>query len=78
MPMMAGLAVHGDPFERDLDTFASALARSVFGSDLAGASRWGALLGYVKDVPAGLPAAAYESGPVADEHKPESELLELK
>jgi hypothetical protein len=78
MPMMAGLAVHGDPFERELDTFASALARVAFGSDMAGASRWGALLGYVKDIPSGLPASAYESGPVADEHKPECEALELK
>jgi hypothetical protein len=79
MPIMAMTAISGDPFERELDAFASLIAKACFGTDMAAASRWGQLLGNVRpqDIPADLPMSAYEGGPVADENKPQEEALEL-
>lgn len=64
MPMMAGIAIGGDPFVAELDKLSELIAKRVFGTDMAGASRWGVLLGSVQpnQVPAGLPETAYEGG----------------
>lgn len=40
MPMTFDLALRGDPFKRDLDTFARMYARLVTGRDSAGQRRW--------------------------------------
>lgn len=69
MPVMASLAITGDSFEPELDAFASAIAKRAFGTDMAGAMRWAGLLGGIPEnaKPAGLPASAYEGGPVSDD-----------
>lgn len=77
MPVCAEMTITYDPYKDVLDQFASMLARSVFGTDMAGASRWMSALGYDVNVPEGLPASAYSGGPVADENKPAEEQLEL-
>lgn len=41
MPMMADLALRGDPFKKELDALADAVAKEAFGTDLAAAYRWG-------------------------------------
>lgn len=46
MPVMAGLACHGDPFQKELDLIASAIAKRAFGSDMAGALVWAKAMGY--------------------------------
>lgn len=78
MPMTADLLVRADPFKKELDLIAEHVAKLVFGTDMAGAVRWGTALGILKEAPAGLPSSAYESGPVADEFKPAFEAMELK
>lgn len=78
MPMTADLVVRSDPFKPELDKLAELVAKKVFGTDMAGAYRWAGALGYNVTVPAGLPAAAYAGGPVADENKPVWEQLELR
>lgn len=79
MPVTATLLLHNDPFVRELDALADAVAKRVFGSDLAAAHRWGRALGHLdRDLP-GLPATAYSNGPVLgpDILKPDEELPEL-
>lgn len=77
MPMTATTVIHGDPHEKFLDALASYVAKKVYGTDLAAASRWGRLLGNAPMVD-GLPDSAYEGGPVVtDGEKPEFELPEL-
>lgn len=77
MPMTASLSVIGDPFQPELDAISEAVARRVYGTDLAAAHRWGRALGHIdRDMP-GLPPSAYSGGPVADENKPEEEAQEL-
>jgi hypothetical protein len=76
LPMTAEGACSGDPYRPELDALASAIARAHYGARAsAGAARWGALLGAGAPGP-GLEASAYESGPVADEHKPAHEAAE--
>ena len=77
MPVTADMVTGGDPFKNELNLIAEHVAKLVYGTDMAGASRWGVLLGFVKEAPAGLPASAYEGGPVADENKPAFEAMEL-
>lgn len=77
MPMTAELFCGRDAWKKELDAYAEALARRVFGTDLAGAHRWSQLLvggGRVE----GLPSSAYEGGPVQDGNKPDFEKPELK
>lgn len=77
MPVCASMDVNGDPFVPLLDVIADAVAKHVFGTDLAAAHRWGRALGHLdQDLP-GLPASAYACGPVADSDKPEEEQAEL-
>lgn len=78
MPVTADMVTGGDPFKNELNLIAEFVAKKVFGTDMAGSSRWGVLLGVIKEAPAGLPASAYESGPVADENKPAFEAMELR
>lgn len=47
MPMMADLGVRGDPFKTDLDKLADQVAKDSFGTDLAGAARWGRAFGLI-------------------------------
>lgn len=81
MPMGAMLECHGDPWTKELDVLADAVAKRVFGTDLAAAHRWGSALGHIKadDEMPGLPATAYQSGPVVGYgvSKPESEANEI-
>lgn len=78
MPVCAGMDISGDPFRAELDALADAVAKRVFGTDLAAAYRWRGAMGGSDSVPAGLPASAYAGGPVLTSgEKPESELLEL-
>ena len=78
MPVMATLEVRGDPYQSDLERIAGDIARHVYGTDRAGAHRWGRVLGVLKQDTRGLPASAYEGGPVADGDKPEEEAAELQ
>ena len=45
MPIAASFCVMGDPYQDELDVIADKVARENFGSDLAGAKRWGRALG---------------------------------
>ncbi len=76
IPANASTLCHGDAFKAELDQIAEAVAKIVFGTDMAAAYRWGALLRGV-EAPAGLPPAAYPNGPVCDGEKPGDEALEL-
>ena len=69
MPVMAGVAIGGDPFQKELDIMAEQVAKHAFGTDLAGVYRWGALLGFAdpNKIPDNLPSTAYELGPVKEE-----------
>lgn len=79
MPVTATMLAHNDPFLPELEALADAVARRVFGTDLAAANRWGRALGHLdRDLP-GLPSTAYAGGPVlnAGVTKPDEELPEL-
>jgi hypothetical protein len=80
MPMTAMDVTAGDPHKALLDRMADLVAKRVFGTDRAAAARWGGLLGFsnAQSQP-GLPASAYEGGPVVtDGKKPWFEAMELK
>jgi hypothetical protein len=78
MPMTATSLVHGDPFVHELGALAEAVAKRVYGTDMAAAYRWAGALGGSVTVPDGMPASAYPCGPVVlDGNKPEEELAEL-
>lgn len=72
MPWTASTLIDGDPTARDLDRIADAVAKRAFGTDRAAMHRWGSLLGFAPPAPAGLPATAYEGGPVHDGNDPET------
>ena len=77
MPMGASMDCAADPFRAELDTLADAVAKRVFGTDLAAAHRWGRAMGTIdRDMP-GLPDSAYPGGRVADSDKPIEEQAEL-
>ena len=78
MPMTAMSGVSGDAFLPELDKLADAVARRVFGTDMAAAHRWSGLLGAPLPRIEGLPATAYSCGPVVTTEKPECEILELR
>lgn len=77
MPIMAGVGIHGDPFENEMGDFAAEMAKKYFGTDFAGAHRWGVAMGHIQRPVPGLPASAYACGPVADTDKPIEEIHEL-
>lgn len=78
MPVTATTLVHGDPFVPELGALAEAIAKRVYGTDMAAAYRWAGALGGSAAVPDGMPASAYSFGPVVlDGNKPEEELAEL-
>jgi len=70
MPVVATMLSCGDPFRAEMDIMADAVAKRVYGTNLAGAHRWGMAL-------EGLPETAYSSGPVLAGEKPDLELAEL-
>ena len=78
MPMIAGLCVRNDSYYDELDQFACLLAKHFMGTDMAAAYRWARALGHSVSVPDSMPASAFPCGPVADEHKPEQEMMELR
>jgi len=45
LPMVAEMAIEGDPWRDELEVFAGLLAKKVFGTDMAAASRWTGLVG---------------------------------
>lgn len=47
MPVMAALDVRGDPYVKELDALADAVAKEAFGTDKAAAVVWGRVLGYL-------------------------------
>src|SRR5690606_28352590 len=60
LPVVAYTDIAGDPFGRELETLAEGVAKLAFGTDMAAAYRWGALLGFgPQDPPPGLPPTAY-------------------
>lgn len=71
LPMLASLAVAGDPYVKNLDVIADGIAKAIFGTDMAAAARWSGLA-----IP-GLPPTAYVGGPVTIGEKPAEELPEL-
>lgn len=77
MPMVASLYAGNDAFRPELDAYAEALARKVFGTDLAAAHRWHNALGGNINMQ-GLPPSAYSGGPVHDGNKPGFEKEEEK
>lgn len=77
MPVCASSCVRNDSWIDLLDTMADLIAAKCFGTNIAAAYRWGNALGHSLPVPDNMPASAHSCGPVADEHKPESELAEL-
>jgi len=77
MPMTATMDNSSDPWLKELDSLADAVARRVFGTDLAAANRWGNALGYLDRNLPGLPDSAYSGGRVADSDKPIEESAEL-
>jgi hypothetical protein len=82
MPMQATFEVTGDPYVPFLDVVAEEVAQAVYGTDMAGSLRWAHAMGHeVSDAYlAGqiIPASAHPGGPVVlDNHKPDTEQLEL-
>lgn len=47
MPMTADMVVRGDPFKKELEAIADKVAKSFFGTDLAGAARWAKAFGII-------------------------------
>ncbi len=47
MPMTAEHVTSGDPFNKELEIIASAVARKVFGTDMAAARTWGRAFGLI-------------------------------
>lgn len=81
MPVVAMTLNEYDPFKVELDVLADYVSKKVFKTDMSGAFRWGAVLGFCNpsDVPRNLPESAYEGGQVVlDGSKPLWEALELK
>jgi hypothetical protein len=76
MPIFATSGCRNDPFLKELDELVDAVARDVFGTNLAAAHRWSGLLGEPLGIQ-GLPETAYPGGPVVRSEKPECEILEL-
>lgn len=84
MPIMAEVAIEGDPYHKELDELAGRVAERVFGTQRAAAARWSGLLGIGNPAElrwgtaaGNLPATAYEGGPVLLDEKPDDELAEL-
>jgi hypothetical protein len=77
MPVIASMCCNYDPYERELDAFASHIAKAAFGTDMAAAYRWANALGGSVPVPADQPATAFACGPVTDGNKPLAEQPEL-
>lgn len=78
MPMTADMTNAGDPLKPVLDQLSDLVAKKVFGTDMAAANRWVSLLGFSDGARPGLPASAYEGGPVVTEgQKPAFEAPEL-
>lgn len=76
MPVVAEIVAGDDAYAKELDAFAGKVAERVFGTQMAAAFRWGAILWGVEP-PAGLPATAYRFGPAVLDDKPLEELAEL-
>jgi hypothetical protein len=81
MPMCAAFDLAYDPYRKELDEMAEAVARKTCGTDMAAAAaayRWGQALGFAPSAPEGLPITAYPGGPDVIAPKPFEERLELQ
>lgn len=80
MPVTAMFTLGNDPYRPTLDTIADAVARKVYGNDIAAAMRWGSALGLISHVPESLnlPVTAYPNGPAVLGEKPLEEAAELR
>lgn len=47
MPVMAGLAIYGDSFSKELEALSDYVAKKFFGTDMAAALVWGRALGVI-------------------------------
>lgn len=47
LPMTADMIIRGDPFQKELDALSEEVAKHSFGTDLAGAIRWGRAFGII-------------------------------
>ena len=77
MPMVADLFCGRDAYRPELDAYADALAKKVYGTNLAAVHRWYNALGGNANIK-GLPDSAYSGGPVHDGNKPGFEKEEEK
>jgi len=65
-PDVAYMLNERDPYLDLLEQWADEVAKSLLGTNMAAAARWGMALGYTNRVPAGLPPTAYPGGPEHD------------
>lgn len=78
MPVVAMMVNDKDPYTKELDAMADAVAKQCFGTNMAAAYRWGNALGYNVSPPDTEPASAFSGGPVVmDNNKPPEEHPEL-
>lgn len=73
LPMMAAMEIRHDPFKPELDALADHVAHEVYGTELAGAHRWGHALGTLERDQGGLPDTAYSGGPVVTQQETDDE-----
>lgn len=77
MPMTAQMDISSDPYKDLLDAWAELVAEKLTGHTSAGRARWRSAMYGEAPQERYLPESAYPGGPVADTHKPETELYEL-
>lgn len=77
LPMTAQMEVSGDPYCGMLELVAEMLAERLTGHRSAGRARWQAAMYGSAPQERYMPDSAFPGGPVADQHKPVEELLEL-
>jgi hypothetical protein len=85
MPVVAGMVLHYDPYHREIDMLAEAMASKATGRVSQGSLRWGHLLGTISDSEmqkleksGQVGDSARECGPAFDSNKPPEEELEKK
>lgn len=77
LPMMAQMDISADPYRELLEVVAEEVAAHLTGHTSAGRARWQAAMYGTAPQERYMPQSAFPGGPVADEHKPMEELLEL-
>lgn len=77
LPMAAQMDVAADPYRELLEQVAEHVAAHLTGHSSAGRARWRSAMYGEAPQERYMPASAYSGGPVADQDKPDEELLEL-